>query len=357
MLFTYQYAESAFANLHQSITHLVKEVWCKAEGDFDEANLDPLLYQLLVAIDSDDRIRSDPLGGPIRSIYRLCLQLTEEERLRLSQWFEDNNEIEALCNNANAPIPHTYSDIEAIREDLATELKKFFSNLFTDLVKLRVVRSIIGADLDDQYNALMEVNTESKCPYCGYNDIKGNNNSRREAFDHFLPKNKYPFNSVNLKNLAPMCHECNSSYKLQKDPNFLRDPLTKGAADERRKSFFTYADQSPNISLRVTLQNYEPLNPAPQQIIVEAESENKDEEVATWVELFGIEERYKAKLCAKNDGIAWLQTLVEEANYLDQEQALTKLIRVAEARPFQDANFLKVPFLRACKDAGLICRT
>jgi hypothetical protein len=37
-----------------------------------------------------------------------------------------------------------------------------------------------------------------------------------------------------------------------------------------------------------------------------------EEEVEAWKDVFGIEERYKAKLCAQNDGKAWLQRIVEE---------------------------------------------
>ena len=48
--------------------------------------------------------------------------------------------------------------------------------------------------------------------------MKGTHHSKREAYDHYLPKVLYPFNSINFRNLAPACHECNSTYKLGKDP-------------------------------------------------------------------------------------------------------------------------------------------
>ena len=56
-----------------------------------------------------------------------------------------------------------------------------------------------------------------------------------------MPKGSYPFISVNFKNLAPMCSECNSSYKLAKDPTKHIDPLHAASGSTRRKSFYSYA--------------------------------------------------------------------------------------------------------------------
>ncbi|MFB2553388.1 HNH endonuclease [Ensifer soli] len=85
------------------------------------------------------------------------------------------------------------------------------------------------------------------CPFCGIGSIKRAHFKEREAYDHYLPKSIYPFNSINFRNLAPACHECNSSYKLTKDP------AHSGVG--RRKAFYPYSESSYLIELDMTLQH------------------------------------------------------------------------------------------------------
>lgn len=72
--------------------------------------------------------------------------------------------------------------------------------------------------------------------------------------------------------------------------------------------------------------------------------------------MYGIEERYKAKCCAENDGMVWLARVCEESrNYeLTPQQMLKAEIRAAVNSPWSDTNFLKKPFLLACQNAGLV---
>lgn len=94
----------------------------------------------------------------------------------------------------------------------------------------------------------------------------------------------------------------------------------------------------------------------PGQIDLEVVAPGREEEVEAWKDVFGIEERYKAKLCGVNDGKAWLVQVYEEAASvsLTPAEMLAAKAKAAEAQPFVDANFLKMPFLKACQDAGMI---
>jgi hypothetical protein len=199
--------------------------------------------------------------------------------------------------------------------------------------------------------------TRHKCPYCGCGDIKGVHHSRREAYDHFLPKGTYPFNSVNFHNLAPMCHECNSTYKLAKDPTRHLDPISRKTGGTRRKAFYSYAAVASGIAINLTLKTKDITRLQPDEIDLQVTAPGREEEVEAWKDVFGIEERYKAKLCGKNDGIAWLQHIVEEAanGELTGGQLLLLAFRAADRSPYDGANFLKKPFLRACQIARIIC--
>ncbi len=169
-------------------------------------------------------------------------------------------------------------------------------------------------------------------------------------------KGIYPFNSVNFHNLAPMCHECNSTYKLAKDPTRNIDPISRKTGGTRRKAFYSYAAAVSGIAVTVTLKTKDVTKLQPADIELQLNAPGREEEVEGWKEVFGIEERYKAKFCAENDGRAWLQQIVEEAENgnVTSDQLLAMELRKAERFPYSDANFLKKPFLTACKSAKII---
>ena len=361
MLFTYRYVNHSIEQLQVYLDHLVKEVWCKATGDFSLDLLHPDLQAIVVEIfnTEEDKPRgkvSDYLYGPIRKIYELFkTQLTADQRKQVGVWYDHNNNIEALCACDPDKPPGTYLDIRAINADLETSLKDFGKSLFTDVIHLKAVTPRVG-EIEAHYTAFVTENTKGKCPYCGYGDIKGAHNTRREAYDHFLPKGTYPFNSVNFRNLAPMCNECNSSYKLTKDPTRHIDPISRKTGGTRRKAFYSYSAVTSEITVTVTLKNKDVAKLLPVDIDLQFAAPGRGEEVEAWKDVFGIEERYKAKLCAENDGKAWLQQIVEEAanGGLTSDQLLALALRAAERFPYDGANFLKRPFLTACKEAKII---
>jgi len=353
MLFNYRYVPHDIEKFQTWLDHLVKEVWCKAAGDF---HVDMLHADLqLVVLDIYNTEEAKPNGkthdwlfGPIDEIFKLFKNLTSDQREQISTWYDNNNDIEALCANDPQKTPGTYAQIKAINTDLEKKLKKFCQSLFTDVIHLKAVTSRT-AEIDAHYDAFVKVNDEGKCPYCGYGDIKGQYHSRREAYDHYLPKGTYPFNSVNFRNLAPMCHECNSSYKLTKDP------IRNNATGERRKAFYSYAAVPPGISIALTLATADIDTLRPEDIALNVAAPGRDEELEAWKDVFGIEERYKARCCAENDGMAWLSRITEEnENYgLTPKQMVEAEMRAAENKPWSDANFLKRAFLAACQQLGV----
>lgn len=355
MLFNYRYVSSPIEKFQTWLDHLVKVVWCRNAGDYLIDLLHPDLKAVIEEIALDDRI-GDWLDGPIKKIDMLFKdQLTAAQRAQLIAWYDNNNDIEALCGNDPNKEPATYAQIAAVNVELGTQLKAFFQSLFTNVIGLKAVTRRT-AEIDVHYDAFVTENDEGKCPYCGYGDIKSQLVSRREAYDHFLPKGTYPFNSVNFKNLAPMCNECNSSYKLQKDPLRHIDPLHKSTGGTRRKAFYSYATVASGISIDLTLSTVDIDKVCPSDIVLTVTAPGRDEELESWKDVFGIEERYKAKCCGKNEGKYWLMQALDEcknANKTPQE-ILQKIERNAEASPWAEVNFLKKPFLIACQNAGLL---
>jgi len=73
------------------------------------------------------------------------------------------------------------------------------------------------------------------------------------------------------------------------------------------------------------------------------------------MDVYGIEERYKAKCCSENDGKYWITQVLDEWKNEDKtpDVFLSTLERQARSKPFAEVNFLKQPFLEACRRSGL----
>ena len=69
----------------------------------------------------------------------------------------------------------------------------------------------------------------------------------------------------------------------------------------------------------------------------------------------GIEQRFRAKFCAENDGKYWLTQVFDEWQEDGKTPAdfLGTLARQAASQPYAECNFLKKSFLDACKQVGL----
>jgi energy-coupling factor transporter ATP-binding protein EcfA2 len=130
------------------------------------------------------------------------------------------------------------------------------------------------------------------CPFCGDENFAalGSQGSRREALDHYLLKNSYPFAAANLRNLVPMGYKCNSQYKNTKDLLYKDDGT-------RRRSFDPYNHGTVVISL----DNSQPFTgirgelqePLPQWQI---DFGLNSEEIDTWNDVFYIRDRYSSML-------------------------------------------------------------
>lgn len=350
MLFAYTYVPHAMEKMQAFIDFIFFEVWCKApdNGDFrlELFNANAELKELMEAFYYGDTQGGDFFYGYVERIYRLFAPLTPVQIDQLRQWYQANNDIEKVC--ANDPVVQVarYADIAAIHPDLNVQLASFFKGLYSQqLLGLAALREKIG-QIDEHYQAFMQVNTTGKCPFCGLGDIKGVHHTKREAYDHYLPKALYPFNSINFRNLAPACHECNSTYKLSKDP------AHNDAG--RRKAFYPYATGAHQIEITVDLNTPDIDRLTPVDIQLTFGPAAVHEEIETWKEVYGIDERYKAK-CCDGDAKDWLEQLriLRDTYGIKPDDSLATVQQQTAKSPVANSNFLKLAFLEGCQRAGL----
>jgi len=91
--------------------------------------------------------------------------------------------------------------------------RDLFEYMFGQLTTLKVGGECIR---DAQYRAIYTEISERICPFCGLNYFRAPG-APRTALDHFMPISLYPFVGSDLRNLAPACDECNSSFKGTSD--------------------------------------------------------------------------------------------------------------------------------------------
>ncbi len=358
MLFPYVYVPHPMEIMKHFLDFIFHEVWCKApeSGPYNFALFDdmPELKELMETFHYSDTKGADFFNGHIERIYQIFSILSKDQITQLSSWYDDNNELEKNCCNDPAIATVRYSDLKAFNAELAGQLSGFFKGLYSQMLGLSDVKGKIG-NIDDHYHVFMTANKEGKCPFCGIHDIKGIYHSKREAYDHYLPKSIYPFNSINFKNLVPACQECNSSYKLTKDPAYHpKDPLMN-RTNGKRKAFYPFSTRPYKIKLELQLDTADWSDINPGDIKISFGPEALREQISTWDDVYGIQERYKAKCCGENDGKYWIEQILDEwqENGKTPDEFLETLNRNTMKKAFAEANFLKGPFLKACKEAGL----
>ena len=352
MLFPYKYVPHSMEKMQGYIDYIFFELWCKAPSrEYDESLFDKNIeLKELIA----DFYYTETKGGrffisKLLEIYELFTGLSKKEIAQLKKWYKANNNIEKLCSRARQTRPVRYAEFNEFNNNLSSKFAEFFKRLFDqEMLGLKSVTSKIGS-INDHHKKFTTANSKEKCPFCGLNSIKGPHHSRREAYDHYLPKSIYPFNSINFCNLAPMCHECNSSYKLSKDP--IHDSRGK-----RRKAFYSYSLHQPEIRVNVQIRKPDINELNLEDLEVTIDCDGHDQEVDTWMELFGIEERYKGKCLSESDGKYWIIQLYEARNRGQSIQEILESIKsIAKKYPYSDTNFLRKPYLEACESVGLFC--
>lgn len=360
MLFRYKYINHEIEKFQKYSDFLFLHVWLKARGTFDSSKLrgNLELKRIYETLHHDDGKWAYFFNSSIENIYSEFAKLNKNQRLKLRRWYKRNNNIEYLFSNRKYH-PVTYKKLEIDFPRLGNLLKSFYKRLYGS--ESPFILAPFGNLLslkDNHYKKFIDLNFdghEGICPFCGLNSIKGNDHSKLEAYDHFLSKGKYPFNSINFRNLSPMCHECNSSYKLELNPLMNIDPLKN--SNFRRKAFYPYSHKSWNINFHVKLNNPNLKTLTKEEIEITTTCKGRNEEIEGWLEVFGIEERYKAKILGKKAGMNWYTKLKDglhnarkrlKNDRLTKEEWLEFLLSECEEDMTADCNFIKKPFYEEC---------
>lgn len=363
MLFPYTYVPHSMEKMQSFIDFIFFEVWCKAPIG-EKFNLDlfaanPDLKEVMSAFGFAEKA---PTHGKAfykntKAIYELFAQLSPADIKQFKKWYWGNNDLKKVC--ANNPAAHLvrYTDITAHHPLLSAQLDAFFKSIYSDVLGLAAIKAKIG-DIKNHYHTFAQTNQLDTCPFCGLSNLLGPDHDPREAYDHYLPKAIYPFNAVNFHNLMPACHHCNSSYKGSKDP--ARTPKTPSSGQIRRRFFYPFSTQPWHIDLKVHLHHADATHLRHSDIDLKFGPAELTEQIDTWKDVYGIDGRYRAKLCGPG-AKAWAMEVLDEWRWYNESDGkggktpqayLRDVARHTERAAYTNINFLKLGFLQACEAAG-----
>jgi hypothetical protein len=301
---------------------------------FSSALVLPKYRILIIAINNNYVL------NPLSDAYLICKGLSTKQLKTLKKAVHNNNKIRELCNGTIEPVK--YSEIEVINADLVVALKSFCNYLYDEVIKKAPFYNNYQK-IDLYYDSVVERSSICRC--CGINKILTKFHSHRSALDHYLPRNHYPFNSLNFNNLMPICDVCNSKYKLGEDTLYRTD--NKGRANQnitRVKAFYPYRFDTPDIEINIAFNKPYDATIEPSNIQLDLLCNGFDEEVETWDRVFGIKEIYKAECCTDE-----MRMFFEEEFYGLMGLGISEVdyLQLLENNKYGNVNFLKIPFLKA----------
>ena len=247
---------------------------------------------------------------------------------------EGQNRIAGLLSNT--------ADDCARKSDLPKSIQKIVQDLFDYAFDILGEKTI---DLrGPHYRRIYGDLKVPVCPFCAL-DTFSSPEAPQEALDHYLAGSIYPFAAANLRNLVPMCHDCNSKYKKTKD--MIRHA---GQNTARRQAFDPY---DCSTTVRVFIDDSKPFLVGPEDPGAWVIRLDPDiEVVTTWDEVFSVRERYRRDYLAKRYG-PWVEHFVhlarKEMTVYSNEELIKLLLsheRDWEMLGLEDRAFLKAAVFR-----------
>jgi hypothetical protein len=338
MLKPYNYSYSKIQKVQSFVNHVMLDVIFNAKNiaaaTFSSALVLPKYRNLI------DDTNIDYVLTPLSEAYLICKGLNRKQTKLLKTAVHNNNKIRELCNGDVQPVK--YEQIESINADLKKAIKLFCDCLYDHCIKLEPFYTSY-----ENINAYSKtvVKKSSVCKCCGINKVLTQFHKHRSALDHYLPRKHYPFNSLNFKNLIPICDICNGKYKLSEDTLYITE--NKGKKNEsktRTVAFYPYSRTTHSIDIDITFTKNFDSTIEPKDIEIELTCVGNTDKVASWDRIFGIKENYKAECCTDEMRMYYEEQYIADMNF---GKTHVQYIDILKNNKYGDMNFLKIPFLEA----------
>ncbi|MDQ2087910.1 hypothetical protein RBH29_15885 [Herbivorax sp. ANBcel31] len=253
---------------------------------------------------------------------------SEKEKTKLNLSFNNNIQIEKICKNEIRPITYDELLTHASNDfkNCIKILKSIQEYLYENLLKLKGFEETAGT-LKKYYEMFYKETIKYVCPFCGLDNMLNSKDLYREAFDHYLPKSKYPFVSFLRENIFPICNTCNSRYKGDKDPK------------DYGKSFYPFASELNDCELSFEII-------AGEIVKTDIDSKHFLEEIESWNRMFDIKDRINNFAEVNLNG--WVSNVQEVMKIYKVNFECACNAEIQGCKPkMQDHKFVKKAILKA----------
>ena len=329
MLRAYKFIETPHRYLNENLIEFFNKIEFE-NGDYSSNFFEDDFYDKIVS--HHPKI----LETPLKNIYEVIKNWEQDKKTEFCRRVRESNEIESICKRKITPLK-----IEDLDQEITdnVDIKKLFSDLYKQVLYGEHSKKCFG-DMQAHFRLFKSKENEIfKCPICGLIP-QNTKEEKKEDYDHLLPYTIYPFSSVNFKNLAPICVDCNSDYKGDKD---VLDNLG-------RKIFFYYDESHKGIKINAKLDDEINYNFSFSFVT----DDDRDEEIESWKDIFGITERYLNRAKGKADN--WYKQFWEflmDPTYKDIDIETKKKMYINIYEKDKDTEIIKSPIINAMENSIL----
>lgn len=310
----------------------------------------------LNAIDAGKRVTKWPTGVPaerrswlsrrhgfrkkIYAFWKAYRKLSAPQKKMVRDALVDQTNLPAIFSNG---LPcGVVSGLPEMEEAIVDLFQYMFGQLKSADDEAKCIR-------DEQYVAIYDELPDKICPFCGLLPFRGPG-GYRHALDHFMAISLYPFAGADLRNLPPMCDDCNKTFKGAEDVLYT-------AARIRRLCSDPYAGPTYRINLSESIWS---AGNKVRGFLLPRWQINFDsgpaEQSETWDAIFKVRERYSRDVLDA-EFLTWISHFARWFNFQtdatrDAEGVVAKIqpyIDSVVQEKYADKAFLKAEVFRLLK--------
>lgn len=319
MINTYSYYASDVDKLNEFVLAFFNRIEFET-GDFATTFFEKEFYDNLVK--RHRRI----LLKPFKDIYNITKGWKQPERTKLCKAIRDSNKIEDICLGKMKPTKES-----EIKGPLKSIIVSLFKKLYKDVLFGEFFVPHYGNRRTHYHNFLKYKKNELDwCPSCGIRPMHRFTEDITDQYDHYLPKDIYPFSSINFKNLVPICSDCNSLLVKSND-----DIL-----NHTGKVIYPFDEKHNPIEISIVIGKNDNDITKIEWAFNYTCSIGKDDELEAWKQIYKIEDRHK-KHC-QGSSKSWYahywtyfndaDSIADEPNELKRKNAY---LRTRKNNPFE----------------------
>lgn len=259
------------------------------------------------------RIQKSAANMKTKSIKELEILLELQEKLNMKSEPPDDGMEEAMENIRKIAICPYLEELVAMQKEwfelFEEDDRKILSGVIKNLLAYDSFYDGLGIEIDQkmmQWNRqkLLVKSNAKICPYCGRQYITSWQEGTTASCDHYYPKELYPLLSINMYNLVPSCHVCNSVLK------------GRNVKNESDLHLYPYQDASEILKFKVKIEDAESLYNISEEansieIVSQVNDELKTSRAEKSLELFRLQEIYQYHA---EDAFKLRKALKEEAS-------------------------------------------